>query len=272
MGKQKKVLIVGGGFIGTPFAQFLHKNEVDYLVTARSESSVENLLAEGLNAFRFDLNSDFNTIPESFSEPDFVVLAFPPLKTSSSDYVAFLEKLVSMVFHKDLKVIYLSSTSVYNPNVGFFREDVDESVYQNGNANIRSAEHFISSLSCKSWVLRLGGLCGGNRMLLKYVSGKEIQNPNQTMNLVHQEDVVEVLGSILNNGIEAGTYNVVSPHHPTKIEFYTTQSLKYNLPMPLFKNQFSANQMRIVLVDKLLATGFNFRYADPKLFPHNFGD
>ncbi len=262
---------MGGGFIGKPFAQFMHKNDVNYLVTARSESSVEGLLAEGLNAFRFDLNSDFNTIPISFSKPDFIVLAFPPIKTTSTDYITLLEKLISMVFHKELKVVYLSSTSVYSPDAGLFMED-DDTADQNGNANIRCAEQYISSLSCKSWVLRLGGLCGGNRLLLKYVSGRIVQNSNQTMNLVHQEDVVQSLVSIVNGYIEAGTYNVVSPNHPTKEEFYNAQAEMYNLPLPVFQDQFLAKQMRIVLVDKLLATGFNFRYTDPKLFPHNFGD
>lgn len=272
MGKPIKVLIVGGGFIGKPFAQFLHKNDFSYLVTARSGSSVENFLVEGLNAYRLDLNSDFNSIPEAFSKPDFVVLAFPPIKTSSTDYLALLNQLVSMVFHKELKVVYLSSTSVYNPKAGFFKEDDDESAYQNGNENIRSAEQFMSNLTCKSWILRLGGLCGGNRLLLKYVTGRIVQNATQTMNLVHQDDVVEVLVSILNNRIEAGTYNIVSPHHPTKKEFYNAQAESYDLPLPIFESQFLAKQMRIVLVDKLLATGFEFKYPDPRFFPHELSE
>ena len=131
------------------------------------------------------------------------------------------------------------------------------------NLTLLQAEKQVHKNWISTYVLRLGGLAGEDRLLAKHFSGKQnIQNGNFPVNLLHIEDEVRILELFILNDYSPGTYNLCSPLHPSKKELYTKDCLRFNLPTPYFLNDNHSG--KVVSVEKLLfTTGYNFLFHDP---------
>lgn len=57
------------------------------------------------------------------------------------------------------------------------------------------------------------------------------------VNLVHQEDVIFAIQSILAEQPVEQTFNICYPAHPSRQEYYTQQAQQLNLPLTIFINQ-----------------------------------
>lgn len=71
-------------------------------------------------------------------------------------------------------------------------------------------------------ILRLGGLYGGSRDPKKWFAGREIPRPNDPINLVSREQVMEEIVSLLDEPFWTGesVFNVVDKEHPARGVFY----------------------------------------------------
>jgi nucleoside-diphosphate-sugar epimerase len=112
-----------------------------------------------------------------------------------------------------------------------------------------------------STIVRLGGLFGENRHPGRFLSGKTLSSSAEAcVNMLHQTDAVNGLMFLANEEINKLIVNLVSPHHPTKGEFYDTASKLLKMPPPNFKRD--KKEERIISSDLIIERGFQFKYTN----------
>ncbi|HEY3369614.1 MAG TPA: hypothetical protein VGK10_02125, partial [Prolixibacteraceae bacterium] len=89
-----------------------------------------------------------------------------------------------------------------------------------GKALLEAEELFKEIVEFKTTIIRFGGLIGVDRnpgrFLLK--SSKPIQDA--PVNLIHQDDCIEIISTIIDRDLWGETLNACCPEHPMKKDFY----------------------------------------------------
>jgi nucleoside-diphosphate-sugar epimerase len=101
-------------------------------------------------------------------------------------------------------------------------------------SSVARKESTLNNTELDFVILRLSGLVGPNRNPARFLAGKKnVANPNNKINLVHQTDVIRFIEQCIQQDV-AGVFNVCSSEHPTREEFYTKVCLHQSLEAPLF--------------------------------------
>ena len=101
-------------------------------------------------------------------------------------------------------------------------------------STVAQKELTLNSTSINYIILRLSGLVGPNRNPARFLAGKKnVANPKNKINLVHQTDVIRFIEQCIQQ-VVVGVFNVCSSEHPTREEFYTKVCLSQSLEAPLF--------------------------------------
>lgn len=245
-----KIAVIGCGWLGLPLAQkLIEKGYTVYGSTTRSEKIVD-LKKSKIIPFLYDGIHHVN-LPEWSSEIDCVILNFPPSK--SANYPAQLGNLLNQ-FSPNCPIIFTSSTSVYEEIEG----KVDENgLLKNTHAVVLAEKELLHSKHPVT-ILRLAGLIGGNRHPIHFLSGKNVENGNYVVNLVHRDDVIASILSVLENAAWNKIYNICWNDHPSKSDYYAVKANELKLTQPIFS--FSVGKGKIVKGDKIVnELGFSYR-------------
>ncbi len=275
--RQRKIGIIGAGWLGQPLAQALTKEGAEVLVTRRDPDAVANLNAQGLKALQLSLPCTAEDFPSKLLKRDCLIISIPPgLRHGETDYQQKLEQLVSFVQSPQSEVkqlILISSTAVYNGLNGVVTERSKLNLQGNKVEALAAAEQVIlNSPNTNNIVLRLGGLMGYNRQPGRFFTKDSlIPNPDSVINFIHQDDVIGLLNCILQyhcGKARAGKhiYNGVTPHHPSRRDFYQLAMKALGQDQATFAQQqetekdgICGKQVDSVFVDKF---GYNFKHHD----------
>lgn len=268
-----KIGIVGCGWLGTPVALQLLKggHEIYGTTTTLNKKSIlNNIGLLNISVGLFDLD----WVGESISwleEIDVLIINFPPSKRNSSN--AHLEQIKSLVskIHKNAKIIYTSSTSIYKEENKEVFEGEITNLESSASEKLYLAEEFLlNNFKERTTILRLGGLTGWNRNLAKFFAGKtQIKGGNMPVNLVHGEDAKRAILHVINTNCWGEIFNIVATKHPLKRDFYTALCEKNNMLLPDFENLENCEKFKIVNSYKFqLRTGFKYSYPNPYLFDY----
>ncbi|MHA8067145.1 hypothetical protein V7S76_10740 [Aquirufa sp. ROCK2-A2] len=260
-----QISIFGGGWIGNPLAKNLANSGHTVKVTKSSYRS----LTPSANLLELDWKAEANLPADHWTylcHSDIQIWTIPPRrKQNSSDF--YLSVLRDWITHLDSnkvkKIIFLSSTSVYQNNNSWVNEssDLDES------SLITQAEKIIQTANCPFIILRLGGLMGEERFVAKYFSGREVDGGECPVNYVHQKDVLAILEKAIQD-IDGGIYNVVAPEHPSKKEVGDADCERRNLPKAIW-NPGVCPSFKLVSSDKLTKElAYEFIEPNPVNFRH----
>ena len=74
-----------------------------------------------------------------------------------------------------------------------------------------------------------------NLQLSHHLSGKELSNGQELINLIHRNDCIHMIRTIIENGYWNEVFNGVYPHHPTKKEYYISEAKKREIPPPIYQ-------------------------------------
>lgn len=211
----RKIVLLGAGWLGKAFAESLAKKEFDVYAGTRKiqQEHVENQCT--YFPLRFDKTWNFELSPSIIQQADWLILMLPP--THFENYAEALLNAVSQ-FPSSTKVLITSSTSVY--------ADVDGMVDENGmllqEHVVTQAENSLrKEISSRLTIVRLAGLIGPNRHPAKYLLQKGIiVNGNAPVNLTRREDVVQACLQIIQNDVTYKIFNICSPQHPTRADYY----------------------------------------------------
>lgn len=226
---KKRITLIGCGWLGLPLGISLIEKGYDVFGSAQSTEKVESLINLGINGFLYSEDNLAN-IPTEAKLSDTLIINFPPSK--STDYAKQVSVLIDH-FSAETKVIFTSSTSVY--------KDIDGEVDEQGELNethpVSLAERSVISSNHAYCIFRLAGLIDENRHPINFLSGRETQNALGKVNLVHKIDVISAIETQLDSIKWNTVYNVCSPKHPTRIDYYSKSADFKGLPHPIFSSE-----------------------------------
>lgn len=256
------ILVVGAGWLGEPLAKQLQQEGHRVVVTARRPERIAELQSAGLSAWRLDLADAGETFGLSDRLQSFhtLILAIPPGKTGSTVYAEQLQRLLAhWPEQTGRKLIFYSSTGVYPEEAGAWKES---SPIKTDHA-VAAAEQVVQAWGKEGLILRCGGLCDERRVIGRYFAGRDLSNADQPVNYVHRVDVIAATNHLLAKGL-SGCYNVVAPLHPSRQQVFHAQARRYQIEWPSSAQPGGIN--RLISVEKLLNTGYQFLQPDPKDF------
>lgn len=220
-----KISIIGLGWFGSSLAEAL-KDTHTIVGSTRSEEKVREFLRLGIKA---EVLTTTRTPSPLLMDADVIVLNIPPF----IDQVGWFK---SWQWRPETHVIFISSTSVYGQEEGTLAES-DPALPESANGHILvEEEDWIKTLPAYT-IIRFGGLVGPTRHPGKFLSGrKELSGGNQPVNLIHQEDTVGFTKLVIEKRLTQETFNLVSPDHPTRRDYYGGYCAENKLPLPEFKD------------------------------------
>jgi nucleoside-diphosphate-sugar epimerase len=245
---ENQICLIGCGWLGLPLAEQL-SSLYKVVTTSRTAEKCQLLNSKGIEAI--EIKSDVWILPKHVTSSAWVIFMIPP--SGIEDYVAFTKNILHQ-FPVTTKIIFTSSIGVYEPSLEVIHEQ--SNVIQNHPLVL--VENYIQQTFAQTYLLRLAGLINAQRNPVKYLSGKENLNPNQVVNLVHQEDVIAAIQTIILEQPPEQTFNICYPAHPTRKEYYVQQALKLNLPLPIFTNQ---NEVGKQIDGQRIESASSFRYT-----------
>jgi nucleoside-diphosphate-sugar epimerase len=227
--------------LGTPLAQALLAEGHPVRGTTTSPEKLASLQVLGLTPFVVSLseNKVQGPLEEFLKGLDILIVNIPPKLRGNhrDDYVQKMRLLREAVITAGIgRLLFVSSTSVYGAASGQVTEDTPTVPETESGLQLLAAEKdFIGETKLRTTILRLAGLIGPNRHPVTSLSGKKgLANGNDPINLVHLDDCIKIVKSVILHNAWGETYNVVYPLHPPKAEYYIQEAKKRGLPPPQY--------------------------------------
>ncbi len=261
----KTISILGCGWLGLPLAKFLIN--ASYQVKGSTQNNLELLEKSGIAAYKISLdpniNPDFN---KNFFNSEILIINFPPKRRDDIEdfHPRQVKSLIDQINNSSVKkVVFISSTSVYaNVNREVTEEDNQIPEKASGKALRKVEQMLCEETNFSTSIIRFGGLIGYDRKPGRFLSKiKTDIDGNSPVNLLHQDDCVNIITHVIENELWGKIYNACCPIHPSKKEFYEKAALIGGFGLPNF-NQ-SKGAFKIISSEKLIQTGFSFKYTNP---------
>ena len=239
----KNIGVFGCGWLGTPLAKNLIARGNSVKGTTTSQHKLETLKSFGILPYQVALTQDKaeGDIQDFLKDLEILIINIPPglRKTGSESFVKRIRLLLKHVEESEVeKVLFISSTSVYGAIEGEINEEsIPQPVTISGNQLLEVEKLLLSNPKIKTTVLRFGGLIGPHRHPVNYLAGRtDLKNGEELINLIHLDDCILMIETVLQKGYWNLIFNGVFPLHPTKKEYYTDEALKRGLTPPKFKS------------------------------------
>ncbi|GIV39084.1 MAG: NAD(P)-dependent oxidoreductase [Thermonema sp.] len=260
-----RVAIVGCGWLGTALAQqCLRQGVATVKGSSRQSGRLLALRQQGIEAHELHLPALNPGALRAFLEADVCVFSLSP---RTPHYLDALQQVCDLL-PKTSRLILLSATSVYPDNGAEVDEDTPIHATHTGNPLQWQAEKLVHSQVDAALVVRLGGLMGYDRFLLKYFMNKDaITGGHTPVNHVHRDDAVSILVHLMSAPTAHGTFNAVAPLHPPKRAILEAQARQLGITLPPWAAPHKQAHKKVVPKRLLQQIGYQFIYPDPVLFP-----
>lgn len=265
--KQQVISILGCGWFGHPLAKELVAAGYTIKGSTTSPEKLAILESDGIEAHLLDL-SDSSLPAGSFFDSEILIVGVPPrMRTEKEDnYTEKISRLAELLKGSNVKqLIFISSTSVFSDTNGVVDENTPPAPESASSAAILSAERLLLSCSWfKTTIVRFAGLIGPNREPGRFFAGKTgIPNGKAAANLIHLDDCLGIVKTILDKEAFGNVFHAVAPQHPSKASFYTHAAIKAGLAVPEFRDELiSWKIVESVNVPLLLNYTFKRKIAD----------
>jgi len=242
----KRIAILGCGWLGLPLAKKLIADGFQINGSTTRDEKLEVLSKERINAFLISLSEDGimgNTF-DFLKDTSIIVINVPPKLRGANreNYIKKIELLHDVISQSTVqKVIFVSSTSVYGAIEGEVTEETEpQPSTESGQQLLKSESIFKNDNNLETTILRFGGLIGPDRHPIHMLSGrKNLSNGHHPINLIHLNDCIRIIQSIMEKNWWNETFNAVYPYHPKKKDYYTLAAKKRGLQVPDYKEDKS---------------------------------
>ncbi|WP_070137987.1 NAD-dependent epimerase/dehydratase family protein [Crocinitomix algicola] len=266
-----RIAILGLGWLGLPLAHKLQNSGYNIIGSTRTSEKLMGLLQSPFAVRIIDFQKDAikGDLTAFLDQRDCLIITVPPSKMGESEQ-DYEEALYKIVLHApdDMHVIFISSTSVYGDATGEITEDTIPNP-QKKSANILfAAERFLyDKFKEHLTIVRLGGLYGPSRHPGNfYGEDRKIPDPKGVINFIHQDDAIQLLLLILEQGKFGELFNGVAPSHPKRDEFYKNAARDLGLPVPSFEDD-SNTPPRIISGQRAInELNMTFKHPNPADF------
>lgn len=237
---KNSIAIAGLGWLGLPLAQRLETLGYKVKGSVTRLEKATSLQKKGFDAYPLMLTEAGveGAVDGLLSEIETLVIMIPPglRRHSGADFVLKMTHFLEAIQrHRVGQVILISSTSVYADHQGQVTEkDLPQPETEAGKQLFQVEQLFFNS-PAKTTIVRFGGLFGGNRQPVRYLAGREgLQGGDNPINLIHRNDCLNILTSIITKGAYGHIFNAVMPSHPSKRAYYTAKAQELGLDPPQF--------------------------------------
>ena len=247
------ISILGCGWLGTPLANELIKAGFSVKGSTTSPDKLKGLANLGLHPYLIDLdNRDDRT---DFLNSDILIIAIPHKNIDNFKFL-FAQIKNSTIS----RVIFISSTSVYPNTNGVVTEE--SQTLPTPLANIESTLSNIPNI--QTTIIRFAGLFGGERKPGHFFQDDSlIKNPDGYINLIHLDDCIQIIKTLIEKNIWNQIFNACADTHPSRREYYTQEMQKEGRKPPVFDNTMPS-EYKIVSNDKL-KKHLNYQFKHPDL-------
>ena len=238
----KKIGILGCGWLGSPLGESLKLKGHQVKGTTTSAHKLKSLKVMGIIPYHISLSEEGaeGDIAAFLEDLEVLVINIPPglRKSTNASFVKRIEHLLNHLERSHIKhIVFVSSTSVYGSIEGEITEkSIPSPITQSGKQLLEVEKLLSSSSHFDTTILRFGGLIGPERHPINFLAGRtNLSNGEELINLIHLDDCIMMIETIIHHNYWNYTFNGVYPYHPTKKEYYTDEASKKGLPLPEFK-------------------------------------
>jgi nucleoside-diphosphate-sugar epimerase len=237
--KLPTISILGCGWFGMALAKKLFADGYQVKGSTTSKGKLAVSADVGIEAHLVLFEPDISIFEETFFQSEILIVCIPP-KRNSPTTTAYREKIgaIAEAAKKNgvKQIIFISSTGVYEDGNFIVNEALIPKPQSDSGKLIFAAEQLLLAESAfHTTIIRFAGLIGPERTLTKHLTGKDnITNGLAPINLIHLTDCIGLTQTIIEKQAFGKIYHGVSPHHPTRQDFYTKNCLVRGLPIPHF--------------------------------------
>lgn len=238
----KQISILGCGWLGLPLAKSLLEQGFSINGSTTSLDKIPILKDAGITPFQISLFEDkVEGAMDLFLENSGILIVDIPPKLrgdSKENFVGKIESLIPFIENSTVKkVLFVSSTSVFSDDNSEVTEaSIPNPDTESGKQLLESEQLLQSNKNFQTTIIRFGGLIGRDRHPIKFLARiKNIENPDAPINLIHQDDCIGIIETLINLDLWNEIFNAVAPIHPTRKEYYTQKTIELNLPLPEFE-------------------------------------
>ncbi|MGJ8591278.1 MAG: SDR family oxidoreductase [Aquaticitalea sp.] len=263
----KNISIIGCGWLGLPLAKQLVAENCKVKGSTTSTEKIPLLESVGIDGFYVEVTQEaiLGNIENCLSNCEILVLNIPPSlrKNPDGDFVKQISNLIPYIETSSIAhVIFVSSTSVFADaeSIPVITEATTPNPTTESGQQLLEVEKMLQkNPNFDTTILRFGGLFGKDRHPAKYLSGKTgIKSPNAPVNLIHLDDCIGIIQSIIKNKVWNETFNASTTPHPSKQNYYIRVCKDLNLPIPEFeKKSFSIGK---IIDSKKLVQLLNYEF------------
>lgn len=251
---KENLCIIGCGWLGQYVGIQLKESFNEIHASFRSHETKDQLEKLGFIPFDLDLESKIDVLPKGITEnTGFLLIMLPPFQKENLRMYGDRISELTQQFNSEIKVVFASSTGIYPQKEGNFDETFTGTETLLGYAE----EQLMKLLKDRLVILRLGGLIGGQRHPIKYLSGKHMSTDgSEQVNLIHREDISRLINYIFHHKDIHGIFNVSYSLEISKKDYYNHIASKLSTPLPVWNSALGV-QRRISTEKIENLNGFN---------------
>lgn len=236
------ISILGCGWLGLSLGSTLVNYQHHVCGSTTRLSRLSLIAYKGIKPYLVDLNPLFSG-DASFFEADILVVNLPPRNQAGDPH--FHRKQLETVRDCARKgcvkrIIFVSSTAVYpDLNRVVHENDADkDSLSRSGISLLEMENIFKEEKQFQTTVIRFGGLYGPDRHPGRFLRGKSsVPGANNPVNVIHRDDCIAIIKSIIDNGVWGETLNACSPNKVSRKEFYSEAAKEIQIDPPTFSKE-----------------------------------
>lgn len=245
-----KVSVIGCGWLGLSLCQsLLAKGHI--LKTTTSSNEKRSKLAASYDVYLFDITTQ--QIAPALLDCDVLIYTIPPL--GRGEVQTFFKDMAS-----EQKILFISSTSVYGKSQGPCNEDSPLNPESKNGQILKKTETFLQEHFKQLTIIRPGGLYADLRHPIYSLQGKkDLTTGQDLLHLVHRDDCVAAIISIIENNVWNEIINLVNDLRIPKAEYYPQKAQSLGLVPPQYLEAPNPNPTSISnqKSKKLLALKYN---------------
>lgn len=249
----KSIGVLGCGWLGLPLAKKLIDDGYNVHGTTTSSDKLSVLENKGIKPFEVRLTEIGieGDILGFLSHINTLIINVPP-KLRGKQTESYVEKIKHLITEikksKVSHIIFVSSTAVYGDAEGKITEkSPTQPVTESGRQLVECEKLLNNQDGFTTTIIRFGGLIGPERHPVTMLSGREhLTGGNNPLNLIHLDDCIHMIHTILEQEYWGELFNGVYPHHPKKQIYYFEEAQKRNLPAPTYDQEADGNGKIVV--------------------------
>jgi nucleoside-diphosphate-sugar epimerase len=256
------VSILGCGWLGKSLGIALRQSGYTVLGSTTTGEKMHELSAAGITPFLIRFTPNLAGEAGSFFKSRICVVGIPPAlrRVDAAEFLSRMNAIRGELVNGGAsKVVFISTTSVYKGRSG----EVEEGDANEDSEFLKAESVFRKEKAFETTVIRFAGLVGPGRHPARFLSGKKVSGGADPVNLIHLNDCIGVIESVIKLDAWGNVFNACADLHPTRRDFYEFVCAQKDVQPPEFVPP-DCDAPKLVSNTRLRhELGYQFSFPDP---------